>query len=78
MTTLKFGIIIFIIIYKRGFKMKKKTCIECGKSKPLSEFYSNFIYKDGLMPICKDCQKLRSKLQYEAKKERFLNEAKNN
>lgn len=57
--------------------MKKKICIECKKEKPLTEFYSNFIYKDGLMPICKECQKLRSKLQYEAKKERYFNETRN-
>lgn len=55
-----------------------KICKECGKEKPTSEFYSNFIYKDGLMPICKECQRLKSKIQYETKKERFLNETENN
>ena len=60
-------------------EIKSKVCKECGREKPVDEFYQNFIYKDGLMPICKDCQRLKSKIQYETKRERYLlNETKNN
>lgn len=58
--------------------MQTKICKECGEEKPISEFYFNFIYKDGYMPICKECQKLKSKKQYQERKEKFLNETKNN
>ena len=32
-----------------------KTCIKCGESKPLSDFYKNSITKDGKHSYCKKC-----------------------
>lgn len=58
--------------------METKICKKCGKEKPLTDFYFNFIYKDNYMPICKECHRLNSKKQYREKKEKFLNETKNN
>jgi len=35
----------------------KKVCSKCGRSLPLSEFYKNKNYKDGLRSHCKNCRK---------------------
>jgi hypothetical protein len=32
-----------------------KTCIKCGESKPLSEFYKNIVNRDGKHHRCKKC-----------------------
>lgn len=44
-----------------------KTCIKCGKSKALQDFYKHPTYPDGLMAKCKDCHKANSKENYERK-----------
>ena len=38
-----------------------KTCILCGETKPLSEFYAHSRTADGLQGNCKVCQKAKSK-----------------
>lgn len=37
--------------------IKTKVCRKCGETKPTTEFYRNKNAKDGLQPICKDCDK---------------------
>ena len=38
-----------------------QTCIQCGKEKPLSEYYKAVNYKTGRMKTCKDCHRKRTK-----------------
>lgn len=37
-----------------------KTCRQCGEEKSQLEFYANRYYPDGLMAVCKSCQKIRA------------------
>lgn len=37
--------------------VQMKTCIKCGESKPVSEFYKNNQTKDGLTVYCAQCNK---------------------
>jgi len=37
----------------------EKPCNTCGKTKPLSEFHKNHVYKDGHTNRCKDCLNAR-------------------
>ncbi len=41
-----------------------KTCIKCNDDKPLSFFYKDKTYKDGLRGNCKDCQKNATRQAY--------------
>ena len=41
--------------------MNIKTCFKCNQSRPISDFHKKSRNKDGLMPICKDCNNLRQK-----------------
>lgn len=36
---------------------KLKLCTKCKHEKPITEFYTNYLYKDGYMNICKECTK---------------------
>ena len=47
-----------------------KTCTKCGEIKALTEFYKRKASRDGLMPLCKTCEKARSKAYYEANPEK--------
>jgi hypothetical protein len=38
-------------------KSKTKVCKVCGNRKPLDEFYTGKVYKDGHQPDCKECRK---------------------
>ena len=40
-----------------------KTCIKCGETKDVSEFYENDTYADGIMNHCKMCHKAQVKDQ---------------
>ena len=42
--------------------MSTKTCRECGRDLPLSEFYKNKDTKDGLLNACKVCWKTYQKV----------------
>ena len=35
-----------------------KNCNQCGKSKPLTDFYKMSVSKDGFQPKCKECCKI--------------------
>lgn len=48
-----------------------KKCSICGKTLPLSAFYSNSSSKDGHHSCCKECYKQRNKKFYEAAKEKL-------
>ena len=47
-----------------------KTCTRCGKRKSKSKFYQRKASKDGLCPVCKECDKQRAKEWRESNKER--------
>ena len=46
-----------------------KVCNQCGKNKPLTEFYKKSASKDGLQPKCKSCVKIINKNFREVKPE---------
>lgn len=48
------------------FHFRVKTCICCGGSKPLPEFYVHPRMGDGTLNKCKDCCKLQSRIRYRA------------
>src|SRR5438034_3909935 len=41
-----------------------KKCMECGETKPLSEFYLRRASRDGHQPLCKGCSHIKSKGWY--------------
>ena len=44
-----------------SYGSSKKTCIHCGRVKPLTEFYAKASARDKHSPHCKDCQRRRIK-----------------
>lgn len=47
----------------------EKCCIECGVSKPLTEFYAHPMMHDGHLGTCKECKKAASKARYRDKRD---------
>lgn len=47
-----------------------KVCSRCGQEKPLSEFYTSSLTKDGYRPQCIECSKQSSKEAQQRKRER--------
>lgn len=45
---------------KDGFK----TCIECGKTKPIDDFHHDRQRQDGLNPRCKECRNRHRAIEY--------------
>jgi len=43
-----------------------KVCKVCGEEKDLAEFYRHKATIDRRQPLCKECDKARSKKQYES------------
>jgi hypothetical protein len=40
-----------------------KTCNQCNEAKPSASFYRHPLGRDGLQPLCKDCQKRNAKVR---------------
>lgn len=51
--------------------MKTKQCSQCGEVKPLTDFASSKISRDGKEWECKACKNMRSRLHYAANKSRL-------
>jgi hypothetical protein len=43
-----------------------KHCTSCHQQLPLSEFHNSSNFNDGLMYICKSCNKAKAKRHYQA------------
>lgn len=52
-----------------------KTCIKCGGSKPLHEFYSQPGMRDGRRNDCKQCMNDARKLRYRANRDVYIRRA---
>ena len=55
----------------------KKTCVRCGKTKDITEFYHNFNSKDCYSSICKECQLKANKEWVKNNRERMRELQKN-
>ena len=53
-------------------EIKTKVCTTCGKELPLSEFYQNKMYSDGLTCKCKECARQYNKEYSKRKREERL------
>jgi 5-methylcytosine-specific restriction endonuclease McrA len=49
----------------------EKTCIDCGLSKPLSQYTVNKAKKDGSSSFCKDCSAIRRKRHLDNSREAY-------
>jgi len=49
-----------------------KTCTECNKAKPLTEFHKRIDGKHGVYAACKSCASIRRKASYQENKARDL------
>lgn len=45
-----------------------KTCIHCGRTKPVDEFYKNWAAKDNMQSYCKECSHAIRKERAQKKK----------
>ena len=56
--------------------MNIKTCTECDKDKPLSEFNKKSANTDGHERYCKECHRIHNRAHYQANKQVYKNQAK--
>ena len=55
--------------YKRNPRTTEPTtCVDCGETKPASDFYSNAPKANGLMSRCKPCHKGKANARHKAKR----------
>lgn len=57
-------------------KMHSKICSKCKKERHISNFVKNRTRKDGYMPSCRDCERIRNAKYYQKNKERLIERSK--